>query len=185
MDPLSFSFRSDRLCLDFAATLGRRGVSDIERLRSADELSRWCVMAGLLPELPAADQNHLAQARILREAVYRSVQHARSGRECMPQDIEEINIWAVLPPAPLRLRRDGRATEPVGSESVAHAFASVARDAVDLLTGAELERIGECQGEACSVLFVDRSRTVRRRWCSMNHCGNKAKKKTYRGHSHG
>ncbi|MCL9761259.1 CGNR zinc finger domain-containing protein [Frankia sp. AiPa1] len=38
----------------------------------------------------------------------------------------------------------------------------------------------ECAGPDCRALFLDGSRPGRRRWCSMNTCGNKAKKAALR-----
>ena len=35
--------------------------------------------------------------------------------------------------------------------------------------------VRECNSETCSWLFVDRSRTRRRRWCDMKTCGNRDK----------
>jgi predicted RNA-binding Zn ribbon-like protein len=54
-------------------------------------------------------------------------------------------------------------------------LATVARDGVDLFGGPLAQRIRECEGEGCALLFVDTSRSGERRWCSMAGCGNKAK----------
>ena len=54
-------------------------------------------------------------------------------------------------------------------------LAPVARSAVDLLTSPEVPRLRECASGNCSWLFVDRSRSHRRRWCDMKTCGNRAK----------
>ena len=53
------------------------------------------------------------------------------------------------------------------------------RSAADLLTSDEAARVRECAAESCSWLFVDRSRTRRRRWCDMKTCGNRNKAKLY------
>jgi predicted RNA-binding Zn ribbon-like protein len=37
-----------------------------------------------------------------------------------------------------------------------------------------------CAAENCGLLLVDTSRPRRRRWCSMEHCGNRAKIRTHR-----
>jgi predicted RNA-binding Zn ribbon-like protein len=42
-------------------------------------------------------------------------------------------------------------------------------------------RVRECAGEDCGALFLDTSRPGTRRWCSMDTCGNRAKKSTFRG----
>jgi predicted RNA-binding Zn ribbon-like protein len=53
----------------------------------------------------------------------------------------------------------------------------VAQDAVDLLSGIELARLGRCPVEdgGCGWLFLDHSRNRSRRWCTMENCGTGAK----------
>ena len=46
-DVWEFPFRSGRLCLDFAATLGSRGQLNLERLREPGDLERWLAKADL------------------------------------------------------------------------------------------------------------------------------------------
>jgi predicted RNA-binding Zn ribbon-like protein len=53
---------------------------------------------------------------------------------------------------------------------------AVAADAVALLGDAErLSRVRHCPGHDCGWLFLDTS--GRRRWCSMETCGSRAKMK--------
>src|SRR5689334_25292833 len=74
-----FRFIGGRLCLNFVATLGKRGTQDLERLRTPDDLARWAVEAELAPAAPRLGQPDLAAAVALREAVYRLVTVARLG----------------------------------------------------------------------------------------------------------
>ena len=41
-------------------------------------------------------------------------------------------------------------------------------------------RVRECAGAGCGRLFVDTSKAARRRWCSMESCGNRAKVQRHR-----
>jgi predicted RNA-binding Zn ribbon-like protein len=51
-----------------------------------------------------------------------------------------------------------------------------ARDlAGDLLAGPRLDRVRRCANPECGWLFLDDSRAGKRRWCSMQSCGNRAK----------
>jgi predicted RNA-binding Zn ribbon-like protein len=59
----------------------------------------------------------------------------------------------------------------------------VARDAVALVRGPLLERVKKCENPDCSLLFLDDSQARRRRWCSMERCGNLAKVAGYRSRS--
>jgi predicted RNA-binding Zn ribbon-like protein len=50
----------------------------------------------------------------------------------------------------------------------------VALSAIELFTSSEeWKKVKECPG--CSLLFLDKSKTGNRRWCSMDECGSRAK----------
>ncbi|WP_279579087.1 CGNR zinc finger domain-containing protein [Fodinicola feengrottensis] len=84
-------------------------------------------------------------------------------------------------PAP-RLEPSGQLTW--AAEDVVNAtLALVARDALDLATSPALVRVHACANPDCSALFLDSSRPGTRRWCSMDTCGNRAKKETLRSKS--
>jgi predicted RNA-binding Zn ribbon-like protein len=53
----------------------------------------------------------------------------------------------------------------------------VVQDAVDLLSGIDVTRLGRCpvQAGGCGWLFLDHSRNRSRRWCTMEDCGSGAK----------
>jgi predicted RNA-binding Zn ribbon-like protein len=56
---------------------------------------------------------------------------------------------------------------------------------VALLGGEAADRIRQCEGPPCAVLFVDTSRKGQRRWCSMSACGNRAKAAGFRAREKG
>ncbi|MDR3409223.1 MAG: CGNR zinc finger domain-containing protein [Methylovirgula sp.] len=45
---------------------------------------------------------------------------------------------------------------------------------------ADFSRVKPCEGTHCTILFLDRTRSGARRWCSMAVCGNRAKQATHR-----
>ena len=59
-------------------------------------------------------------------------------------------------------------------------MSSVARDAIDILTGPEVLLLKECANPGCTQVYVDHSRGARREWCAMDPCGNKIKAAAYR-----
>jgi predicted RNA-binding Zn ribbon-like protein len=170
-------FRSGagRLCLDFVRTLRYRGTSDAtEELPDGASLQAWAEEFGSFGEAPAS--NAVARdARVLREAIYELLTEA----SVRPAVRQRLNRFAASPvPAP-SLAPSGElrwhAADPVLS-----VLALVARDALDLVTSPSLRRVRRCAGEHCGALFLDTSRPGTRRWCSMDVCGNQAKKSTYR-----
>lgn len=178
-DPaLAFPFLGGRFCLDFVATLGKRHATPLERIPDPGALGRWITEAGLAAEDGplAATSRDLAEARALREAVYRVVRSAMAGQEPDADDVQLVNEAAARPDlAPQLGPRPWTARHPVRA-----ALATVARDAVQLVGGPLLDRVKECGNPGCSLLFLDDSQARRRRWCSMERCGNLAKVAGYR-----
>jgi len=176
----AFHFETGRPCLNFVATVGNRGGRAFDRWRDAAALAHWCVEGGLLPTAPSVRPRQLEQARALREAIYRTIAAVRAGRRPRSPDIEDINVWGALQALAPRLDSSGRAVTWIASDPLEAVLATIARDAIDLLSGPDFERMRECAESTCSVLFVDASRPGKRRWCSMSRCGNKAKKAAFR-----
>jgi predicted RNA-binding Zn ribbon-like protein len=44
----------------------------------------------------------------------------------------------------------------------------------------DFSQVKACEGPACTLLFVDHTRSHARRWCSMAICGNRAKQAAHR-----
>jgi predicted RNA-binding Zn ribbon-like protein len=175
-----FPFRSSALCLDFVATLAKRGMGDRELLAGPDELATWLRAA----ELPAASglvtDGDVAGARVLREAVHDLTRAHVDGRPLPVPAIELVNAAARPGPPAALLAVDGRTLLAPEPAPLAEVLALVARDAIDLFTGSYRNRIRACIGHDCSLFFVDRSRPGSRRWCAMAACGEKASSATYR-----
>lgn len=175
-----FRFRSDRLCLDFIATVGDRDHLAFDRWRNEHDFGRWCVEAGLLADAIAVTDNQLNGARLLREALFRLVSGAVMHIEAPLEDLRLINQEARKSPLIPQLNAFGQPCAWVSESPYDAVLATVTRDAVDLLSGTAMRRVRKCADTHCSILFLDMSRPGKRRWCSMNGCGNKVKKAAYR-----
>jgi predicted RNA-binding Zn ribbon-like protein len=171
-DVWEFPFRSGRLCLDFVATLGSRGQLNLERLRVPGDLERWLAQAGLGVRGPVSPAD-LAAAVRLREAIYGLVLLGPGDRR--PGAARVVNQMAAPAPLAPELDDSGRGSAWAPGGTVTQALSSVARDAIDLLSGPLIGRVRSCAGPDCTILFIDTSRPGTRRWCSMEACGNQAK----------
>ncbi|WP_164008621.1 CGNR zinc finger domain-containing protein [Pyxidicoccus trucidator] len=173
-----FKFRSGRLALDLPASLAARLKAEPrELLETPHDLGRWLVAAGLAVKDPKATEEELGHARELREALYRLARARVRGEGFDSRDRALVNRWAAEPPPAPQLGAEGLTWMGGGVRSL---LAAVARDGVELLGGPLAERIRNCEGEGCALLFVDTSRSGQRRWCSMSGCGNKAKVEEFR-----
>jgi predicted RNA-binding Zn ribbon-like protein len=175
-----FRFRSGRLCLDFIATVGDREHLAFDRWRTAQDLGRWCVEAGLIAKTRAVRDDQVDAARRLRETLFRLVTAALAGARPNPIDLHLLNAAARTQAFIPQLTAIGEPHEWASDQPYEALIATVARDAIDLLSGTALARVRKCADAHCSILFFDTSRPGKRRWCSMNGCGNKVKKAAYR-----
>ena len=173
---LRFHWKSGRLCLDFVATVGERWRRSFERLITPADLSRWIAESGMLATPPAVNARQLDAARELREAINRL---ARPGTDPLPRDREVVNRWAMRVPMSPQLTAKG-ARVWVSDQPGEALLATIAADAIDLLSGPLAGRVRECGAPDCALLFVDTSRPGRRRWCSTDGCGNRVRTKAYR-----
>ncbi|MFJ2647627.1 CGNR zinc finger domain-containing protein [Streptomyces sp. NPDC087420] len=196
----AFVFVGGRPCLDFVATLGRRGSLDLERLPDPESLARWFSESGLTPpHTPTASGTtartamrvtdaDLERARGLRESAYRLIRAAPEDRTPAPADVTRVNGFAAAPDLVPQLTwtpsgGPAAATGWTGEDAVGAALSTVARDTVTLLGSPLLARVKQCENPVCALLFLDDSQARRRRWCSMERCGNLAKVAGYRSRS--
>ncbi|MBF6301865.1 CGNR zinc finger domain-containing protein [Nocardia amamiensis] len=170
-------FRTGRPALDLVHTGGDGALAVWEIVHTAADLVRWLAVILDLDELDA-DESDLPAMRRLRTAVTNAAYRAAAGEPLFPNDIATINTVAALPPLIPELRVDG--TGGYADPTAAAALSTLARDAIDLFTGPLAARIRVCAAEDCGLLFVDASRPGRRRWCSMDRCGNLSKVRRYR-----
>jgi predicted RNA-binding Zn ribbon-like protein len=175
-EELRFHWKSGRLCLDLVATVGERWRRSFERLLAPEDLARWMADSGLLVSPPKVSSRQLAAGRTLREAINRL---ARPGIWPSSGDRDELNRWAARASLAPQLGAQGKLVW-VADRPVEAVFATIARDAVDLLSGPLAARIRECGAPDCALLFVDTSRPGARRWCSTAGCGNRVRTQAYR-----
>jgi predicted RNA-binding Zn ribbon-like protein len=56
----------------------------------------------------------------------------------------------------------------------------VAEALASFVCNEDLTDVKRCEGPACALMFVDRTPTRKRRWCSMEICGNRVKQAAHR-----
>lgn len=172
-----FRFRGGHPALDFTATLTGR-VKSVQRdlLATGDDLRRWLSAAGYACSSSPSD-DALSLARDVREAIFDLA--VSQIEQCPPpaDALKRINDLALGTAAAPQLDKH-RQTEITGSAEalVVH----LAREAIILLGGPDAGRIRLCEGDGCAILFIDRSRSGERRWCSMKSCGNRHKVSEHR-----
>jgi predicted RNA-binding Zn ribbon-like protein len=180
---------SGDLAVEFANTVSSPAGSS-GALQSWSDLIDFLVLRGglgpgdgaMLRAMGATDARRcaaaFAQALRLRETI-RAMLGAMAGKRSLRAEwIAEVNEALAAGASPSRLLRQdggwrlGLSPGPAGS---LQALAPIARAIADLVVSGRSVEIGKCANPRCVLYFRDRSRTRRRRWCSMSVCGNRMK----------
>ena len=193
----AFELIGGHLALDFVNTVDWRDDPSRRRdlLVNFTDLIEWAKAAKLLTAssgraMGAAAQRDerrarrfLRRVRLLREVLARVL--AAAGRDAVPagRDVRRLNMFLAAALEHRRLER--RRTTFVWSWATAESdtFDSllwpIVLSAAELLASDRRTQIHECGGEGCGWLFLDTSRSQRRRWCTMRGCGNRAKARRF------
>jgi predicted RNA-binding Zn ribbon-like protein len=176
--PNTFRLDLGHPALNFMATLAGRLREPQEKLVDPEALHSFLSASGLATR-PGPTARDVSEAKRLREAIHALVSAAVGGDAPPSEALGLVNAWALRPPLAPQLRRDG-AVGWAGERPIRAALAALARETVLLLGGVERGRIRKCAHPTCSLYYLDRSRSGRRRWCSMTRCGNRVKTARYR-----
>ena len=163
--------------LDFAVTLiNRYAAISQDLVAKPAQLRTWLTEWGLAPEGPVTEDD-VARARRLREALHGLAKAAALGRRPAEADVRVVDE-ALHDDVPMGLRRRGATVVASRPATTRQALARLARQAADDLTGVEPVRLRACGDDECSGIFLDP--TGRRRWCSDERCGVKARVRAHR-----
>ena len=192
-------FIGDTSGLDFLNSIATPADEPMDWIDSGEGLLDWLEQAELVPAealklireqaLPGELDKVADQARNLREW-FRAFVGKHRGRPLALHDLHELEPLNRLlgrdemfnrialredtdPPAlVLEAARRWRSPEalllPIGE--------ALAR----LVSSEDFSQVRACEGPACTLLFVDHTRSHARRWCSMALCGNRAKQAAHR-----
>lgn len=186
---------ADSRGLDFLNSISTPAGEPVDWIGDGDGLVDWLRQAELVPHADLDEIVHRAmpgeldrvadQARDLREW-FRGWLKAHMGRRL------DADILPDLAPINRLLERDeayGRVVRH--GDHLAFEAARRWRSPESLLIpiGEALARVvvdedftdlKACEGQGCTLVFADRTRGRRRRWCSMGICGNRAKVSAHR-----
>ncbi len=197
-----FDLSGGNLCLDFANTVSHRHLAEerAEHLNGYADLVAFAEQANLILSKTAvslrarANDNHKDAGRafrtaiVLREGVHRTFSAIAAGNHAPPQDVQQINDFALeaLKHRKLvRMEGDYRwEWQSSGGNPLDRVLWPIAESAADLLTSKDRADIRECEAPDCEWLFLDTSRNGSRRWCDMKSCGNRQKARRHYQRTH-
>jgi predicted RNA-binding Zn ribbon-like protein len=183
--------------LDFVDTLEFDKDESVEHFPTTSVAIDWLRDQGLLhepiePEVEAlrtpspASDRALARIRQVRTALREIVVAAVEHRPAAGRAIDTVNrvlparqrfILVCGPGGVLDHRHEGDAIDDV--------LARIAERIARQVISPDVDRLRICDNDECRWVFFDSSRTGKRRWCTMQTCGNRAKAARHRARAKG
>jgi predicted RNA-binding Zn ribbon-like protein len=168
----------------------------VDRLRDVPDLLRWSEFAGILdgPTArrlaregaadPAAAPRTLAQVRRLREQLHRVL--LPLARNQRPDTDDVTALHGLLMPALQRVEvvTTMPTTWSPRVATLADLPDQLAVRAWLLLQRDDAARLRQCRDDRCGWLFIDRSRSGTRVWCSSADCGNRTRVRRHYNRHH-
>ena len=181
MPTLPFQFVGNNLALDFVNTrIVLQGVQ-VDLLSTPEQLVSWLATAGIDFD-SNIDEKDLKQVDKLREAISRLITAFRRGDEAPTASLSVFNSYLLRRKRVQQLECEdsGFCLKPAEVDrTLSSILGEIATSTADLLTTTPATKIRKCEGADCVLVFKDISRTQKRRWCSMEVCGNRAKAATH------
>ena len=171
------------VALDFVNTLELEGGEPVDHIPTTAEALDWLLERGLLHATQSAHvDTRLRRIRSARASLRELVDAAVEHRAPAPSAVGDTNRLLRARDA-LELVPDGSAVAlghvHVG-DPIDAALARLADPIAREVSSDRRERLRICANDRCRYVFVDTSRTGRRRWCDMSSCGNRAKAARHR-----
>ena len=176
--------------------------NDIEWWDNGESLMDWMLAAGLIDQgvidtlherCSAQALNRVAdQARDLREH-FRELISRYAGapltpaaladlaqiREQLPKDRQYMDVVATDNGEGIELRWQRKWEKPE------QLLAPLVEKMADILCSPQLLNVRNCEWPPCTLWFLDTTKNKKRRWCSMQVCGNRAKAAAHRAKKKG
>ena len=185
--PLEPVFLADHPALDFLNTVLRVDGELTDLLQSDDDVTRWLVAAGLHAHGAPVRKARplLARARALRDTVRELVRQRQVGKRL---DVAALNAFLTQGRQAHELVQDRagevRLEPRFATDTPEQILLPLALAAAELLAHGDFALVRTCESEDCVLQFYDRTKSHRRRWCSMATCGNRHKVQTFRARQH-
>lgn len=175
-----------RLFLDFVNSLEVFRARETDLFATSDGVADWLAARELLatgrngsPHCSTGEARRVREARArLFEMSFELIDRGRLSK----RRLSELNDLLAAGPVTHELLPTGdtrrmRLRQRPGN--IDSAVARIVASFAAFLAQGPIERLRFCANPECSFLFLDVSRTGRRRWCSMSTCGNLAKVARY------
>ncbi|QWT19475.1 CGNR zinc finger domain-containing protein [Bacillus sp. NP157] len=169
---------ADQPALDLINTVVMENGESVDHLVSDAATAAWLSRMTGGPVEASAGLG--ARAVELREVIRQAVLARKRG---VAVDVGHLNALTRQMSSHLELVAHGdslRTERRYEGDASWRALAPLGEAALTLLAEGDFSLVRECEHDDCSLWFYDRTKSHRRRWCSMAMCGNRHKVSQFR-----
>jgi predicted RNA-binding Zn ribbon-like protein len=174
----------DHLALDMLNTEARDDGVAIDFWTSADDVLAWLSTQNIAAQGGVDHQELLAQAYALRTLARRLIMRRQEGKDDRDADIASLNRYLHASVSAPHLERNDeghlKLTRNASGATVAALLGPLAEAVAQLLVEGDFALVRQCEHPDCILWFYDRTKSHKRRWCSMAVCGNRYKAAQFR-----
>ena len=179
---MKFIFIANNFSLDLVNTLVNVNGQETDLLLENSDVSAWLDVQGLSLSR-AMNTKEFEQLKELREVIKSWVLlRSEIKQSHLSQSLRTLNKYLNQQNATKKLiqNQDGFSYETQDQQlSPQSLLAKVASEFAGILVAGDLEKVKQCSAQQCILVFLDTSKSKRRRWCSMKVCGNRAKASSF------
>ena len=176
-DEMTFQFIGNNAAVDFtnSQVLLRRPF--YAPMESADEVLIWLAQAGYSVNVKDLEAN-LDKVTELRSGLRALFAACIDGKSIESEHLSLLNKYLPLYFEKKELSlEDGQfvLNTPPRELSVDELLGLLSHDAAKLLSSDKINKLKRCSHDKCILVYVDKSKSGQRKWCSMDICGNRTK----------
>ncbi|MEN5114930.1 CGNR zinc finger domain-containing protein [Brevundimonas diminuta] len=181
MTMMDFPFFGNALWVDFLNTepaLPDGSQGDL--IATPDAFDRWARAAGLASAegLFVPDQAEMEEVLLFRTLLREGAKSLTASQPPPVATIAAVNQKLAHSPLISTLVESGVGWDLISrpkASPVAGLLGKVAADFAGTLVSKRSDKLRRCGHQGCAMLFIDTSKNGKRRWCSMETCGNREK----------
>ncbi|MEQ1548903.1 MAG: CGNR zinc finger domain-containing protein [Chakrabartia sp.] len=174
-------FLGGSLWIDFVNTRFVLNGESVDFLRDEASLAGWAKEAGIV-----FDERNMKDERPvllrLRDGLAVAFEQLSHNAPLSADALVMVNALLGKLTIHMQLSRvaDSIILEEQASAAGSDVAVAIAADFARFVANYEVPRLKHCDNPACAIVFYDRGKNMRRRWCSTSICGNRDKVANYR-----
>ena len=190
-------FIAEALGLDFLNSIATPIDTRVEWIGNGADLLSWLEQAGMVPKdvlnefrksaVPGELDAIASQARNIREW-FRAFVTENKGRKLSASSekaLEPLNRLLARDEAFYQVVFGKDDQSPINQKSrrwrsPESVLIPIAEAMANLICDEDMTYVKACEGHDCTLMFLDKTKSHARRWCSMGICGNRAKQAAHR-----